>query len=104
MQQTAQNQNYQRTEKGQNLVAKAMTKMIIRWNEEGVRHGNGHDSFTMHSRDNLGNRRSHNADLGISRLKKYAYANKGRIKMAHIYDMATGQPLWKFENGSWFMI
>ncbi|MFC6999572.1 hypothetical protein [Rufibacter roseus] len=97
-------QTYQRTEKGQKLVAHAMTKMIIWWNEEGIRLGNGNESFTMHSRDNIGNRRSHNADLGISRLKKYAYTWKTRIKLAIIYDMHTGKPLWRFENGSWFMV
>lgn len=84
---------FERTDAGNKLVNEAMTKVIIYFLDGNTR--------TFHSRDRLRTGGMPDKQVGINRLKKMVYGWKSKVKNAMIYDLHTGEELFKYKDGSW---
>lgn len=90
---STQNSQFKRTEAGNSLAQSALTKAIFYFNDGNTR--------TFHSRDRLKSNSGPSREVGINRLKKLGYKWKASIQNAFIYDLQTGEELFRFKDGQW---
>lgn len=87
--------SYARSASVQKFIANAHTKLLVYYHDGGVR--------TWYGRNNLpeGRLAADPRAVELKRHERYVAKTAKDIKVALLYDQATGEEIRRFKNGAW---